>query len=242
MELTKRLQAVADMVTRGHRVSDVGCDHAYISIYLIKNKISPSVIAMDVNKGPLDIAKNNILKKGYSDKIQTRLSDGLDKLSINEVDTIIIAGMGGGLTCKILKQGLNILKTVKELVLQPQSEPHLVRKFLEDNKDTISFNIQEEKMLIDDGKYYLVIKASQEEPGQCDLRTRASSEVYQAYGRQLLERKDPILHQYLLEQSQTYNRIKDKLEKTKTENTKQRLVEINKQIELINIGLDFYKI
>ena len=132
MELSDRLQAVANMVTPGNKVADVGCDHAYISIYLVKNKISDKVIAMDVNQGPLNIARTNISKEGFSDKIETRLSNGLLKLSPNEADSIIIAGMGGGLTCKILQEGIDKLDGVKELILQPQSELDLVRKLLKD--------------------------------------------------------------------------------------------------------------
>ena len=76
MELSKRLQAVADMVTPNKRVADIGCDHGYISIYLCTKKLASKVIAMDVRKGPLERAKNNIEKYGLSDYIETRLSDG----------------------------------------------------------------------------------------------------------------------------------------------------------------------
>ena len=64
MQLSRRLQTVADMVIPGNRVADIGCDHAYIAIYLIKNKISPFVVAMDINQGPLDRARENIEKIG----------------------------------------------------------------------------------------------------------------------------------------------------------------------------------
>ena len=77
MQLSKRLQAVADMINQGHRVADIGCDHAYTAIYLIRNKISPYVVAMDINQGPLDIAKKNIGKYNLADSISTRKSDGL---------------------------------------------------------------------------------------------------------------------------------------------------------------------
>lgn len=75
MQLSKRLQAVTEMVTNGNKVADVGCDHAYTSIYLIERKIAPSVIAMDVNKGPLKIAAANIAAYRKTEYIETRLSD-----------------------------------------------------------------------------------------------------------------------------------------------------------------------
>ena len=155
MQLSKRLQAVADSVTKGNRVADVGCDHAYISIYLIQHNIAPHVIAMDINKGPLKRGRENIERLGFSSQIETRLSDGLHQLNPGEADTILIAGMGGALTVQILEEGLTSVKKCKELVLQPQSELFLVRKFIEQ----IEFEIIAEQMLIDDGKYYTIIKA-----------------------------------------------------------------------------------
>ncbi len=102
IELSKRMYMVASMVDKGGSVADIGCDHAYVSIYLIEQNIAAKVIAMDVRTGPLDIAKKNINSHGLSDKIEVRLSDGLEKLSIGEVNTVIIAGMGGQLIIDII--------------------------------------------------------------------------------------------------------------------------------------------
>ena len=88
-ELSKRLQAVADLVTPGMRLADVGTDHAYIPIYLTQNGLVPSAIAMDINKGPLERADTHILEHGLDGKIATRLSDGLVSLKMEEADTMI---------------------------------------------------------------------------------------------------------------------------------------------------------
>ena len=85
-ELSKRLQAVADLVTPGMRLVDVGTDHAYIPIYLTQNGLVPSAIAMDINKGPLERADTHILEHGLDGKIVTRLSDGLVNLKMEEAD------------------------------------------------------------------------------------------------------------------------------------------------------------
>ena len=121
-ELSKRLQAVADLVTPGMRLADVGTDHAYIPIYLTQNGLVPSAIAMDINKGPLERADTHILKHGLDGKIVTRLSDGLVNLKMEEADTMIAAGMGGGLVIHILNEDPAKTRSLKELVLQPQSE------------------------------------------------------------------------------------------------------------------------
>ena len=150
MELSVRLEAVAKMVTKGNRVCDVGCDHGYISIYLVKNNISPYVYAMDVNKGPLERAKEHIKTYGYADKIETILSDGLIALDDRESDALVCAGMGGKLVNKILTEGMEKVKKMQELILQPQSEIHLVRAFLREQ----GFYIDREDMVFEDGKYY----------------------------------------------------------------------------------------
>ena len=91
MQLSIRMQAVADMVTPGGKVADVGTDHGYVPIYLIEQNKAFHAIAMDVRKGPLARAGENIVRFGCSGRIETRLSDGLERLEPNEADTVIIA-------------------------------------------------------------------------------------------------------------------------------------------------------
>ena len=121
MQLSKRLLAVSEMVTSNSRLADIGTDHGYIPIYLIENKRVPRAIAMDVNKGPLNRAKENIEHHGLENYIETRLSDGAAALHSGEVDAVVIAGMGGGLVMKILTEGSGVLKSVKELILDRKS-------------------------------------------------------------------------------------------------------------------------
>ena len=109
MELSKRLYAVAGLVTKGASVADIGTDHGYIPIYLIEQGISPKAIALDINKGPLERARMHIVGHGLKDRIETRLSDGLEAVMPGEVDTMIAAGMGGGLIIKILTEGKEVL-------------------------------------------------------------------------------------------------------------------------------------
>lgn len=231
MELSKRLQAVADSVTTGNRVADVGCDHAYISIYLIEQDIAPSVIAMDVNKGPLARARENIARKGYEARIQTRLSNGLEKMEPGEVDTILIAGMGGALMVRILEEGAEVVSKCRELVLQPQSEMHLVRRYLH----KIGYRIIEEQMLIDEGKYYVIIKgqSSQEQETY-------QSEVFYYYGKLLLERNDAVTKEFLLREQRLRNQVINELMKNPTENAKNRLEEVEREMAYIEEGLSYF--
>jgi len=236
MQLSKRLQAVADLVTPGSRVADVGCDHAYTSIYLVENKISPYVIAMDINQGPIDRAKENIKKYGYENKISTRKSDGLEKLNIGEVDTVLIAGMGGGLTVQILTQHRDRMAGIKELVLSPQSEIYLVRELMQD----IGFFITNENMIKEEGKYYVMMKA-QASTDVTDTRPYHLLNKEHAYfGRLLLERKHPILKEFLEKELDRCSKILEALQRESTESASVRKNEINESIERIKSALRYY--
>lgn len=236
MQLSKRLQAVADLVTPGNRVADVGCDHAYTSIYLVENQISPYVIAMDINQGPIERAKENIKKYGYENKIKTRKSDGLEKLHVGEVDTVLIAGMGGGLTVQILTQHRDQLTGIKELVLSPQSEIYLVRELMQE----IGFTITNENMIKEEGKYYVMMKA-QANTTVIDVQPYVLLSKEHAYfGRLLLESKHPILKEFLEKEHNRCSKILESLQIETTENAYVRKKEISESIELINAALRYY--
>ena len=214
IKLSRRLQMSADMVTPGNIVADVGCDHAHTVIYLVKTGIAPKAVAMDVGEGPLSHADANIRLYGLNGLIETRLSDGLMELKPGEVDTVIIAGMGGTLTRNILENSPEVVGTVKELILQPQSDPDLVRRFLREH----GFEIVLEDACFEDGKYYNSMKAvhsddegvsgpetdktglSEEETEKKELRECMTLEqdMYDRFGKYLLEHKNPVLHDMLM--------------------------------------------
>ena len=198
MELSVRLQAVADMVTEGTKVADVGTDHAYIPIYLVEHDKNPSAIAMDINRGPLKKAEENISSHNLENKIETRLSDGLKQLHLGEADSVVIAGMGGGLVVKIMEEGTLHKKYVKEWILQPQSEISKVRQYLNEN----GYCIVEENMVIDEGKFYPMMRVTE---GTIEEYTQEEL----CYGKCLLKEKNPILKKFLEIEEET-----DRLQKT----------------------------
>ena len=155
MNISKRLSRLAAMVTEGSRLADVGTDHGYVPLCLYRQGRIPSAIAMDINEGPLERARAHIREAGLEHYIETRLSDGLHALRAGEADTVLIAGMGGGLTERILTDGKGVLETVRELVLQPQSEIWRVRRFLCEN----GWRIVCEDIVLDEGKYYPIFRA-----------------------------------------------------------------------------------
>lgn len=222
MQLSKRLLAVSEMVTSNSRLADIGTDHGYIPIYLIENKRIPRAIAMDVNKGPLNRAKENIEFHGLGEYIETRLSDGAAALHSGEADAVVIAGMGGGLVIKILTEGSEVLESVKELILQPQSELAFVRRHLQDNH----YAVIEENMVLDDGKYYPMMKVIH---GKMDYER----EIDFKYGKLLLEQKNECLKSFLDKEERTYEKVLETLRGNDGEHAKQRIAEVEHELECI---------
>ncbi len=148
--LSKRLQTIASLVPFGARVCDIGTDHAYLGIELIKSGKAASVIACDINEKPLLRAKANIEKSGVKN-IELRLRDGLSGLKPNEADCIVIAGIGGEVISGILERA-NIFSAdySPAIILQPTTSPEILRKFLIEN----GFSIEKEIPIFDNGKLY----------------------------------------------------------------------------------------
>ncbi|MCI6093406.1 class I SAM-dependent methyltransferase [bacterium] len=233
MELSKRLKAVAELVTPGMRLADVGTDHGYIPIYLTEAGVIPSAIAMDINKGPLERAKEHIREHGLEGKIQTRLSDGLKNLQMNEADCMIAAGMGGGLVIRILSEERDTAGSLKELILQPQSEIDSVRKYLTEE----GYRIVAENMVYEDGKYYPMMKAV---PCMAGAGEIPYSEEELEFGRVLLQQAHPVLGQFLEREMEIQNRILSALESQESVRAKKRMEEISYRIEWIRGILNTY--
>lgn len=229
-ELSKRLQAVADLVTPGMRLADVGTDHAYIPIYLTQNGLVPSAIAMDINKGPLERADTHILEHGMDGKIVTRLSDGLVNLKMEEADTMIAAGMGGGLVIHILNEDPAKTRSLKELILQPQSELAKVRRYLEEHR----FRIVAEDMVEEDGKYYPMMKLVHGEEAPY-----SQEELY--YGRLLLKKKNPVLYQFLQREHSLKKGIADRLGDQTGKGAESRQKELQDELERIEHAIASYE-
>ena len=159
--LSKRMEAVARLVPAGVTACDIGCDHGFAAIYLAEKGICPKVIATDINRGPLSRAREHIENAGLSAYIETRLSDGLEKIEQGEAECVIAAGMGGRLTVRILEDYPEKLRSLRYLVLQPQSELFFVRQSLR----RLGFEIRAEDMVSEGGKFYPMMLA--EAAGGC---------------------------------------------------------------------------
>ena len=225
IRLSKRMQAVASMVTAGSRLADVGTDHGYVPIWLVQKGNIPSAIAMDINPGPLERASENIREAGLEEKIRTLLGDGLTKLSPGDCDSILIAGMGGELVIHILTEGEAVCRSAKELILQPQSEIGKVRSYLRSH----NYRIVDEDMVLEDGKYYPMMRVLPVE--RVDFYDHLAPEVVTAcdiYGPLLLKNGNPVLRRYLVKEFKTLSSIRRNLAaQEETENIRTRIAELD---------------
>lgn len=154
-QLNSRLAAIAGMVPPDTVIADVGTDHAYLPIWLVKKKVCPKAVAMDIRRGPLDRARENMCRYQVEDKISLRLSDGLEQLSPGEADIIVIAGMGGELISRILSRAQWLKQTSSRLILQPMSAAVELRMWLSEEK----YTLQREIAVMDAGRIYTVMEA-----------------------------------------------------------------------------------
>ena len=224
VNLSARMKAVADLVTVGNSACDVGCDHGYVSIYLVKERKAPKVFAMDINKGPLERAGQNVRQAGLSDYITLRLSDGLLNYQPGEAKSLVIAGMGGRLMKKILEREIEKTRSFQELILQPQSELQAFREFLRN----AGYSIVEEDMILEEDKFYPVIKA------MAGSYQGENPKLEDRFGPVLLKKKHPVLQLYLQKEWESSMKIKAELSGAgESRKVAERLRELSEEMDYL---------
>ena len=227
MRISKRLEQVAAFVPEGSRLADIGTDHGYVPIFLISEGKIDTALAMDVRKGPLARAGEHIREHGFQDQIETRLSDGLRMLQSGEADAVVMAGMGGELIIRIMEEGRHVWDTVRTWVLSPQSDLDKVRRFLAAQ----GFQIAEEAMLKEEGKYYTVMRVIRG-------TMKDGREIDYLYGNYLITAQNPVLFEYLNKEIRQAELIVEHLRRQGTDSAKQRIHELNREIGRMKEAID----
>lgn len=186
LPISKRLLCCASMVQSGSRVADIGTDHGYLGIYLLQSGAARHVIACDLRKDPLENARRNAKLFGVDGEMELRLSDGLEKIRPDEVDTVVMAGMGGDLIQKILSQCPWRKREGLQFILQPQSAGNVLRRWLCED----GFEIQREEPVQDGHFLYTVMELRQGEPSPLTPGTEYASPA-------LLKGESPLVGMYL---------------------------------------------
>lgn len=221
MELSGRLKQIADLVTKGAFVADIGTDHAFVPVYLVQQGICNKALAMDINKGPLERAKIHISGYQLEDRIETRLSDGMEALKKDEVDLVIIAGMGGPLMIKILTDYPEKTASISEFILQPQSEIPKFRQFLIEH----DFIIENEEIIFEDGKYYPMMKVKHGVQ-------KPYNQIEYKYGKHLLEKKSTVLRDSIEKEVKQLHSVLSHLKNSGSKKTEERCRELEMELAL----------
>ena len=209
VKLSKRLAGIAKHVSEGVCVMDVGCDHAYLPIFLLQTKKVRFAIACDVAEGPLERAKEHIEAAGLKNSISLVRSDGLSAFDKAPCEELVIAGMGGRLIIKILSESMDAASGFDKIIISPQSDIGEVRAFLFEN----GFVITDEELMLEDGKYYPILcmryGKSDDFNEDDDIRN-----MHFRYGKHLIEKKDRILFEFLSREEEKLSEILANIEKS----------------------------
>ena len=153
-KLSKRLEVVASFVKDNSKIIDIGCDHGLLSIYVANKYKNIKIIASDVNKNALSSAIKNIKEAKLEETIETRLGSGLEVVNPEEIDTVVIAGMGSNTIVGILKYSKDKLVNVNNIIVQSNTDLYFLRK----NITKIGYYIEDEVLVEDKNIIYTVIK------------------------------------------------------------------------------------
>lgn len=153
--MKKRLEMIAEMVPDGKGVIDVGTDHGYLPVWLSQRGYSGLLYASDINAAPLEAARKTAREAAQENRIRFLLCDGLEQCPPDRIDTIVIAGMGGDLICRILDRAEWCLDSAYTLLLQPMTKAEVLRYWLVNN----GFSLQEERLVREGGIIYQIMKA-----------------------------------------------------------------------------------
>lgn len=224
MELSKRLQFIVNHIEQCECIADIGTDHGYIPIYLIKNNLCAKSIASDINKDPLDKCKLNSVIEEVWNEIDCRLGGGFSTLKPGEAQGAVIAGMGGNLIRDILEDNMEITESLNYIILQPAQNPEVLREYLY----TSGYEIIEEDLCFDEGIYYELFKVRRNKDERMALQ-----ELFYEISPRLLRTNHPLMKEYLVEKKNKYTKILGLINDS-TESAKKRKEEVLEKLNFID--------
>lgn len=223
MIISNRLRFISNLIDKVDSIIDVGTDHGYVPIDLLKKGTVKKVIASDINKGPVERARENILLSGLSDRADCRLGGGFKTIRPGEVEAGIIAGMGGNLIRDIIEEDMEVFKSLKYVIAQPVQNPEVLRKYVLEK----GFNLEDEWIIFDEGKYYEIMKISY------NSKSNIINPVYYDFSEILINKKDKVYKEFLKDRKSRYIKIVDSLN-SDSDNSIKRKAEIEEKIAAID--------
>ncbi len=220
LNLTPRLKIIADSIQGFETLADIGSDHAYLPIYLVKNGRVKSAVATDVNSGPAEISRERIKNHGLEQKVSVRKGNGLQVINPGEAEVIVIAGMGGILIGNILDKGIDAAKSARLLIIQPMRDSEKVRKWLLEH----GFDIIDEELVKDQDRIYEVIWS---QPGEGAREVKEPLLI----GEKIIEKKHPLLGEFIYRKIKELEKVMAALEDTDSDNCRERAEECRAMLD-----------
>lgn len=214
MKLSKRLQAIANMIGSACKIYDVGCDHAYLDIYMAE--LGYNCVAIDVRRAVIQNARKNVIESGFQDKINVVLNNGLENITIQENSVVVLSGLGTKTILKIISD-----KKINQIIVQSNDDLYLLRKTMMDR----GYRIIGEEIVFEDDKYYIIINFK--------IGKAIYSNVELLLGPILLKNNEQIFVNYLNTKLEHFNKVLLEIPKQYEDRKKQ----IEKTIEQIKTAL-----
>ncbi|MHB1125760.1 MAG: tRNA (adenine(22)-N(1))-methyltransferase [Bacillota bacterium] len=221
VSLSRRLASIASYIEPGSTVADIGTDHAYLPVYLVETRVCPRAVAVEINKGPWQSALDQVHARGLQSEVSVRLGDGLQVVRPGEVNTVIIAGMGGGTMRRIMEVSPEVLEEVKRLVLQPMNDTGELRRWLLDN----GWSLVEEDLVMEDGRFYEIVIAERG-TGPC-----WDDPVLLEVGPLLAARGHPLLLPFLDHKLKHHRLVLEKLTRSGSQRAAEKIPALLEKVE-----------
>jgi len=218
--LSQRLEKLASYVEKTDILGDIGTDHGFIPIYLLENNVTNQIIASDLNQGPLDNAKEELSQRGLVQAVDLRLGGGLEPYTLGEINTALIAGMGGTLIRNILEEGREHLPYLKKLILQPMHGVVDLRRFLLNN----GFRIVDEDLIYENNIYYEIIVAKRG-------KSQAYEHINLEFGFYMLEKNPELSKAYVGLKLEKLQEIVHNITKHGSSASQEKVKELRESIE-----------
>ena len=197
MDISIRLKTIANMVDKCNCCADIGTDHGYIPIYLVKKGVCKKAIASDINRGPIEKALKNVKKEGLEEYIDCRIGGGMTTLKLGEAEASVIAGMGGNLIRDIIEDSMDIFKSLDYVIAQPVQNPEVLREYIYSK----GYKILGEELCFEDGKYYEIIKV------KYDNNIEEIDSIFYEVSKHLLDEKHPLIEEFITSKINKFSKV-----------------------------------
>jgi len=206
VKLKGRLKLIYDMIPQCDILCDIGTDHALIPACALINKRCRRAIAADIRTGPLERARKTLMEYNLQDAMELRQGNGLEVISMDEADVIVLAGMGGVLITRLLADQLDKARKARRIIMQPMYAQEVVRPFLWEH----GFAVTDEVLAREGRKLYQVLAASYDEEASALCK---KDPLYAVIGEGLVKNRDPLLEDWLCDRIKRQRKIVDGLKK-----------------------------